>query len=350
MLPEQVELLTSLDLEGAQVVLVGIVLVDLVLTESGIAVAFPSTTEIHLVVDASDAVATAYHEAECIVLSIASVGYLQLSQDRREEGTRSAQTVDAQSIVAPILERPLAMVDEARRKGVQLEVAHTVRAYYHRSTFSIEGIHHSLQCLWRGVEVVAVELHHEASHQRMMYSRIPAATDAQVVALRYNVNDAFVGRELVDGFRCAVCRAVINYDEVEWEGRFLFQDTTNGVANGSLAVANGNDDGSLHSKFAFREVHFVVLVAMQVSVQGAKMPRASPFHFHLTAAVAGVNIVELLLSAQPRVVLHLSIKELVDVQRQLLAADAEAEVVEGSELIVMQVFLSDVFLQHFCAE
>ena len=184
----------------------------------------------------------------------------------------------------------------------------------------------------------------------MMYSRIPAATDAQVVALRDNVNDAFVGRELVDGFRCAVCRAVINYDEVEWEGRFLFQDTTNGVANGSLAVADRNDDGCLHCKLAFAEVHLIVFVAMQVSVQSAKMPCASPFHFHLTAAVARVNIVELLLSAQPRVVLHLSIKELVDVQRQLLAADEEAEVVEGSELIVMQVFLSDVFLQHFCAE
>ena len=160
------------------------------------------------------------------------------------------------------------MVDEARRKGVQLEVAHPVRAYHHRSTFSIEGIHHSLQCLWRGVKVVAVELYDEASHLWMMHSHVPAAANAEVVAVGDDVYDAFVGGELVDGFRCAVCRAIINDDKVEWEGGFLFQDTTNGVADGALSVADRDDDGGFDCKLAFREVDFVVFVTMQIGVQG----------------------------------------------------------------------------------
>ena len=89
---------------------------------------------------------------------------------------------------------------------------------------------------------------------------------------------------------------------------------------------------------------------MQVGVQGTQMPRASSLHLYLSAAVAGVNVVELLLSAQPRVALHLGIKELVDVQGQLLSADEEPEVVERRELVVVQVLLSDILLQHLRPE
>ena len=80
------------------------------------------------------------------------------------------------------------------------------------------------------------------------------------------------------------------------------------------------------------------------------MPCAGPFHLHLAGTIARVNIVELLLSAQACVVFHLSIEELIDVQRQLLPADEEAQVVESSELIRMQVLLADVFFQHLRAE
>ena len=95
MLPEQVELLACFDLEGAQVVLVSVVLVDLVLTESGIAVAFPSTAKIQLVVDAADAVAAAYHQAKRIVFPIACVGYLKFTEYGCEEGAGSSESVDA---------------------------------------------------------------------------------------------------------------------------------------------------------------------------------------------------------------------------------------------------------------
>ena len=125
-LPELVELLSGFDFEGAQVVLVGVVLVDFVLAECCVAVAFPTAAEIYLVVDASDAVAAAYHQAQRIVLAVAGVGNLQLSQDGCEEGSGCSEAVDAQGIVASVHQGPFAVVDEARRQGVQLEVAHTV--------------------------------------------------------------------------------------------------------------------------------------------------------------------------------------------------------------------------------
>ena len=94
MLPKQVELLTGFDLEGAQVILVGVVLVDFVLTERCVAVPFPTPAEIDLVVDAADAVAAANHKPKGIVLAIAGVGDLQFTKDRCEEGTGSTKTID----------------------------------------------------------------------------------------------------------------------------------------------------------------------------------------------------------------------------------------------------------------
>ena len=50
------------------------------------------------------------------------------------------------------------------------------------------------------------------------------------------------------------------------------------------------------------------------------------------------------------VAFYFGIEELVDVQWQLLAADEEPEVIEGSELIVVQVLLRDILLQHLRSE
>ena len=143
---------------------------------------------------------------------------------------------------------------------------------------------------------------------------------------------------------------VVDDDDVEGEGCLLRESRADGILDGAFAVADGDDDGGFDGELAFREVHFVVLVAVQVGIEGAEVTCTSPFHLHLTGAVAGVDIVELLLSAQPGVAFHLGVEELVDVQRQLLAADVEPEVVEACVLVVVEVFLSDVLLQHLRTE
>ena len=170
-------------------VLVGVVAVELVLAEGSVAVAFPSAAKVDFVVDAADAVAAAYHEAERIVLAVAGVGNLQLAQDGREEGAWRSQPVDAQGVVASVLQCPLAVVDEAWRQGVQVEVAHAVRADDHGCPLGVERVHHALQGVGRAVEVVAVELHHEASHLRVMHGQVPAAAYAQVVAVGDEVDE-----------------------------------------------------------------------------------------------------------------------------------------------------------------
>ena len=307
MLPKQVELLTSLDFKGAQVVFVGVVAIELVLTERSIAVALPATAEIDLVVDASYAIAAANHQPQGIVLSIAGIGDLQLAKDWREEGTRRAQAVDAQGIVASILERPFAMVDEAWRQGVQMEVAHSVGTDDHRRTLCIEGVHHALQGLGRAVEVIAVKLHHKAPHHRMVYCRVPAAANAQVVALRDDVDETFVASKLIDSFCRTVCTSIIYHNKIEGERCLLLQHATDGIANGALAIADGNHHRSLHGKLALAEIHLVILIPMQVGIQGSQMTGAGALHFHLTGTIARVNIVELLLTAQACVVFHLGI-------------------------------------------
>ena len=80
------------------------------------------------------------------------------------------------------------MVDEAWRKSVQLEVAHPIGTDDHCCSFGVERIHHTLKSLGRTVEVVAIKLHDKASHHRMVYCHVPAAANAEVVAVRNDVD------------------------------------------------------------------------------------------------------------------------------------------------------------------
>ena len=84
------------------------------------------------------------------------------------------------------------MVDESRRECLELEVAHAVGAHNHRSPLLVKLVDDALQCLRRRVEVVAVELHGEASAACVVYSHVPATADAEVGALGYDMYEALV--------------------------------------------------------------------------------------------------------------------------------------------------------------
>ena len=86
-------------------------------------------------------------EPQCIVLAIRGIGELYLPQQRREEGTGRSKSVDAQGIVGSVLIRPLLMVDESWRQGIQFKVAHAVRAHHHRSVLFVESLHDGLKRL-----------------------------------------------------------------------------------------------------------------------------------------------------------------------------------------------------------
>ena len=53
------------------------------------------------------------------------------------------------------------MVDDAGRQCFELEIAHPITADNHRGTLFVERFDDFLQCLRRGIKVVAVELHSE---------------------------------------------------------------------------------------------------------------------------------------------------------------------------------------------
>ena len=84
------------------------------------------------------------------------------------------------------------MVDESRRERLELEVAHAVGAHNHRSPLLVKLVDDALQRLRRRVEVVAVELHGEASAAFVVDSYVPATADAEVGALGYDMYEALV--------------------------------------------------------------------------------------------------------------------------------------------------------------
>ena len=140
-------LLTSQDLQRAQLVLIEVVGIDLVNAEGSVTVASPTATQIELCEDAPDAIVTREDQSQGIVLTIRGVGESYLAQQWGEERAWGSQTVDAQGIVGSVLIRPFSVVDQSWRQGVQLEVTHPVAADHHRCILLVEGIHHLLQGL-----------------------------------------------------------------------------------------------------------------------------------------------------------------------------------------------------------
>ena len=115
-----------------------------------------------------------------------------LAQEGRIEGSGSPQSVDAQGIVMTILGGPLAMVDDARGKRLQLEIGHSVGTDHHSTLFAMEGIDYALECLSVAVQVVTIALAGKTSASGILNGQIPAATNAQVGSGRLQVVDTSV--------------------------------------------------------------------------------------------------------------------------------------------------------------
>ena len=132
------------------------------------------------------------------------------------------------------------MGNESGRQGVEVEVAHSVGAYHHCRLLLLEGINDGLQCMWRGIEVVAVELHGKSSASLVIYCHIPASADTQVIPLRNNMNKT--RRFLIPNqFRSSVGRVIVNDDDVVFKISLLLQCTSDGVEDSLLTVSDGDN-------------------------------------------------------------------------------------------------------------
>ena len=182
------DLLSCPYLLGAQAVFVVVVCGYAVGAECSIAIALPSAAQVYRVVYAAQTVGAADGNTHGIVFAVAHVGESYLAHYRSVEGTWSAQSVDAQCVVHAILGRPLTMVDDTGRGGLQGEVAQAVAAYHHGTALAAEGVDDALQGVGVAVEVITIELHGIASALAVAYGEVPASTDAQVVTFGHEVD------------------------------------------------------------------------------------------------------------------------------------------------------------------
>ena len=237
------------------------------------------------------------------------------------------------------------MIYQSRRQGVEVEVTHSVRAYHHGGTLSIESVHHALQGVGTAVEVIAVQLNHEPSHSGVVNSQVPASSYTQVGALGDEMYDPWIMGKFLNGFGGTIRTPIIYHHEVEGEICLLLQHTAYGITYGTHSVSDGYDHSGFHIECSLPQVNVVALVTVQIGIDGTQVTCAGTLHLQLACAVARVHIVKLLLSAQSGVVLHLGIEELIYVHRQLTPAHKKAKVIECRKAIGMQVLLSHILLQ-----
>ena len=249
------------------------------------------------------------------------------------ECSGSAQTVDAQCVVAAVLRSPFFVVDYARRYGVFVDVRKHVCTYNHGALLLVEGCNHLGQGVLIGIYVIAVQLHGKFAALGMLYTCIPATADAQIIALRHDVYQTWVVLELVDSLGGTVCRVVVNDDEVEGEVGLLGQDAAYSIADSTNAVAHGDDHRSLVFEVALVEVDFIKF-RLEVSSYSFEVRGAGLFHFDLDAAVLGVYIIKYFFAALTIVNGYIAVEVFVDVYDGCYAAQTQTQVVETGSCVV----------------
>ena len=89
---------------------------------------------------------------------------------------------------------------------------------------------------------------------------------------------------------------IIHDYKVERERRFLLEHAADGIFYRTHAVAHGNNYGGFNWERLFVELYLVELIGSQQGSDGLQVTRARAFHFYLAGSVAGIYVVELLLS------------------------------------------------------
>src|SRR5204862_5135699 len=110
----KITMLPRLDFERAQPVLVKIVTVHRRERQCAVAVASPAAAQVNRIVNAPDLVIAAEAQSDGVIFAIARIRQAGFSQYRHVKGSWRAQPVDAQRVVAPVLPRPFAVVNQSR--------------------------------------------------------------------------------------------------------------------------------------------------------------------------------------------------------------------------------------------
>ena len=142
---------------------------------------------------------------------------------------RRAKAVYAKRVVAPVFWGPFLVVYHARRKGFQLEVHHAVATYNHSRICATELVHYQLQCVFVGIQVVAVELYGKASAFLAFCGQFPAPAYAEVSAPWYDVHKGVCLFQAIEYLCCAVGGVVVYNNDVE--RKFVFCESALSTAS-----------------------------------------------------------------------------------------------------------------------
>ena len=180
-----------------------------------------------------------------------------------------------------------------------------------------------------------------------MDSHIPAATNAQVVTIWDDMNQALVV-ETTQQFGGLIGRVVVNHNHIIFELRLLTQGTVHGIADGFLAIINGNHYRCLYIKLLLVEVGTTIERGIDLGANGSQVSSRSMLHLYLYLAIAWVHIVELLLARRTCVGLLLGIKLFIDVEDTALATQEQAQGVNSRILVGVLMKLSGKTVQQTC--
>ena len=189
----------------------------------------------------------------------------------------------------------------------------------------------------------------EASTAVVVDSLVPAAADAEVCALWDDMHEPLV----VDGLqqlRRPVSRVVVDHDDIVFEVGLLREGRVDGVADGLLAVVDGDDDGCLYVELLFVEVRTTVVRGVYLGADLRQMGRGSLLHLNLHLTVAWVHVVELLHARGTGVEFFFRIEFLVDMEQFAAAAQEEAQGIEACMAVVALAGLHGKRMEQCCLD
>lgn len=146
----------------------------------GIGVSLPPSTQVDRFENPADLIAPRQAEGCGVILTVAYVGKGVASEQWSIEGPWSAQTVDSEKIVSPVLPRPFPVIDKTGRDLFLVEIRGSIGPDDHGIVPVVEAIHDPLEGRRIGVEIVGVELDGESAAVRRMDRLVPASPNEKI--------------------------------------------------------------------------------------------------------------------------------------------------------------------------
>ena len=97
------------------------------------------------------------------------------------------------------------MIDDSRRDWVHIEICHLICSHYHCALLLAESIDDLLESLRSAIYVIAVKLDCIFSAFLVVHSKVPAASDTQIMSCWDDMNKSVIlRRKILQQLECAV--------------------------------------------------------------------------------------------------------------------------------------------------